>query len=276
MIRLCLSGTAFCSGCNPCQQCHLAIMSRVMPKAMIAGGFNQDPIVAKAFLEAYMQAFRDLQGGVMGALQQQLAAAAAPPAVVAPSAPPPQPPAVVAVPEVARFGPKGRTGPADCQHSAQDWYVKNDQELGCSECDAAKPQVDVGTPVIPKVGDYSGLQGWVTGRVPGLDGVVEVSLANGQRSAYKLDDLIVRPAGRGGAATAGIAPRMQFADTVSSLADTEAPPAEVIPEMPVSTPVVLVQQAIPPPFVEGLTAPEAKRLTWRVILKCFTCRCAIK
>lgn len=70
MIRLCMSGTEFCSGCNPCEQCHIAIMSRVMPKAMIAGGFNDDPEQAKAFLQAYMAAFRVLQGDIIKAMQE--------------------------------------------------------------------------------------------------------------------------------------------------------------------------------------------------------------
>ncbi len=30
-----------------------------------------------------------------------------------------------------------RIDPPGCSHSAQDWYVKNDRELGCSECDEA-------------------------------------------------------------------------------------------------------------------------------------------
>lgn len=40
--------------------------------------------------------------------------------------------------DVATYGPMGRTGPKDCPHSMQDWYVKNDSELGCSECDEAR------------------------------------------------------------------------------------------------------------------------------------------
>ncbi len=39
--------------------------------------------------------------------------------------------------DTPRFGPTGRTVPPNCHHSAQDWYVKNDRELGCSDCDAA-------------------------------------------------------------------------------------------------------------------------------------------
>jgi len=44
-----------------------------MPKAMIAGGFNESPEKAQAFLQAYMQAFRVLQGDVMKAMQEATA-----------------------------------------------------------------------------------------------------------------------------------------------------------------------------------------------------------
>ena len=35
---------------------------------------------------------------------------------------------------IERYGPTGRTKES-CMHSMQDWYVKNDKELGCSDCD---------------------------------------------------------------------------------------------------------------------------------------------
>lgn len=61
MIRLCISGAPWCSGLNPCEPCHLAVMTRVLPYAMTAAGFNEDPAIAQAFFGAYVKAWRELQ-----------------------------------------------------------------------------------------------------------------------------------------------------------------------------------------------------------------------
>lgn len=60
MTHLCLSGTPSCSGIAPCEACHSAIKEYVLPKAMVAGGFNGDAAQASAFLVTHQHAWRQL------------------------------------------------------------------------------------------------------------------------------------------------------------------------------------------------------------------------
>ncbi len=99
MIRLCLSGEPYCSGLNPCQTCHLAVMTRVLPKAMIAAGFNQNPAIAQAFFEAYGQGWKELQAGLPPEAVRPLVVAPEPQPVPTTPEPPPPPLAETALTE---------------------------------------------------------------------------------------------------------------------------------------------------------------------------------
>lgn len=52
-LHICLSGNPACSGINPCDACHQVYVSTILPKAMVAGGFNGDRGQAAAFFQAY-------------------------------------------------------------------------------------------------------------------------------------------------------------------------------------------------------------------------------
>lgn len=60
MVRACFSGDPSCTGIAPCDACAKAVNTRVLPKAMIAGGFNGSIEQANRFFEAYMTAQREL------------------------------------------------------------------------------------------------------------------------------------------------------------------------------------------------------------------------
>jgi len=59
-VNLCLSQDPACCGLAPCGPCHHEIVTRVIPKAMIAGGFNGSQGQAHAFFTAYARAWEEL------------------------------------------------------------------------------------------------------------------------------------------------------------------------------------------------------------------------
>ncbi len=61
MIRACFSGSDACTGIAPCDACAKAIHTRVLPKAMVAGGFNGSMEVASKFFDAFMKASDELR-----------------------------------------------------------------------------------------------------------------------------------------------------------------------------------------------------------------------
>lgn len=52
-LHLCLSGNPACSGINPCDACHQVYVTTILPKAMVAGGFNGSRQQAAAFFQGY-------------------------------------------------------------------------------------------------------------------------------------------------------------------------------------------------------------------------------
>lgn len=63
-MRLCLSGAAFCTGLNPCKPCQTLVWSKVLPRAMVAGGFNTSPERATHFFEEYIKAWEEMLAGL--------------------------------------------------------------------------------------------------------------------------------------------------------------------------------------------------------------------
>lgn len=59
--HVCLSGSWWCSGCNPCEPCLDLQMQMVLPSAMMAAGFNGNAQQADAFFEGYKLGWRKLQ-----------------------------------------------------------------------------------------------------------------------------------------------------------------------------------------------------------------------
>lgn len=59
--HVCFSGNLACSGCNPCPACLDQVRSRVLPTAMISGGFNQSPEQAGAFFQGFAAGWQQLQ-----------------------------------------------------------------------------------------------------------------------------------------------------------------------------------------------------------------------
>jgi hypothetical protein len=55
-VHVCLSGTPWCAGLNPCPTCHQVMLTRILPHAMVGGGFNGSKEQAQAFFGAYTQA----------------------------------------------------------------------------------------------------------------------------------------------------------------------------------------------------------------------------
>lgn len=106
--RACLSGELACTGIAPCERCEHAMLTRVLPAAMVAGGFNGSVEVAQAFFLSYKEAHRR----ILDAARVQLAAAAPPaeePAEVVKPAPP-SPPTEAPV-EVAKEKPAPKPAP---------------------------------------------------------------------------------------------------------------------------------------------------------------------
>ena len=56
MIRMCLSGDPACTGIAPCDACEKALYERVLPRAMVAGGFNGSVEIATRFFEGFKEA----------------------------------------------------------------------------------------------------------------------------------------------------------------------------------------------------------------------------
>lgn len=73
MIRACLSGDDSCTGIAPCDACEEAIYTRVLPRAMMAGGFNGSKEIAGAFFSAFKEASAEL----LEAVPHEMAAAMA-------------------------------------------------------------------------------------------------------------------------------------------------------------------------------------------------------
>lgn len=118
MNRLCLSGAPYCSGLNPCETCHIQVMTRVLPKAMIAGGFNQNPVQAKAFFDAYVQGWKDLQSSLPAEAQRPLFQSPAP---AAPSPPTSTvAPAVPEQPQELRASPPQPASPPPVEKSSTE------------------------------------------------------------------------------------------------------------------------------------------------------------
>lgn len=67
-LHICLSGNPACSGINPCDACHQVYTSVVLPKAMVAGGFNGSHTQAAMFFQAYKLARQE----VLLSLAQQI------------------------------------------------------------------------------------------------------------------------------------------------------------------------------------------------------------
>ncbi len=59
-LHICLSGNPACSGVNPCEACHKVYVSTILPKAMVAGGFNGDRAQAVAFFQGYALARQEV------------------------------------------------------------------------------------------------------------------------------------------------------------------------------------------------------------------------
>lgn len=70
MLRVCFSRSLTCSGCNPCDQCLMVVRERVLPPAMLAGGFAGSREQSQRFLEAYTY---DGWGRFRESLQQSVA-----------------------------------------------------------------------------------------------------------------------------------------------------------------------------------------------------------
>lgn len=61
MVRACLSSDPSCTGIAQCDACARAINTRVLPKAMVAAGFNGNVQIAQRFFDAYAAAMNELQ-----------------------------------------------------------------------------------------------------------------------------------------------------------------------------------------------------------------------
>lgn len=59
--HICFSGNLTCSGCNPCERCAAFVRQFVLPAAMVAGGFNQNPAQAQAFFQGYQLGWQRFQ-----------------------------------------------------------------------------------------------------------------------------------------------------------------------------------------------------------------------
>lgn len=83
MVRACFSGDPSCTGIAPCDACAEAVNTRVLPKAMVAGGFNGSIEIASRFFDAYSAAKKELQEKAPHEMAQAMGAPQA--------APPPNP-----------------------------------------------------------------------------------------------------------------------------------------------------------------------------------------
>lgn len=61
LIRICLSKSLTCSGCNPCDACLGAVRARVLPPAMLAAGFANSAEQAQAFFTAYTRGWAEFR-----------------------------------------------------------------------------------------------------------------------------------------------------------------------------------------------------------------------
>jgi len=77
-LHICLSGNPACSGINPCDACHQVYVTTILPKAMVAGGFNGSQVQAQAFFQGYGVARREVLQHLARQLQPTLNGAAPP------------------------------------------------------------------------------------------------------------------------------------------------------------------------------------------------------
>lgn len=71
-LHICLSGNPACSGINPCDACHQVYTSTILPKAMVAGGFNGSRAQAAAFFQAYAMARHEVLQHLASQIQPTL------------------------------------------------------------------------------------------------------------------------------------------------------------------------------------------------------------
>ena len=92
-LHICLSGNPACSGINPCDACHQVYTARILPKAMVAGGFNGSHAQAALFFQAYALARKEVLHTLAAHLQAEAPTlnGASPPDEVSPLASEPEP-----------------------------------------------------------------------------------------------------------------------------------------------------------------------------------------
>lgn len=86
ILHICLSGNPACSGINPCDACHHVYTTRILPRAMVMGGFNGSRAQSQAFFAGYKQARQEVLHNLAAQLQAQAPTlnGAEPPPEVAP------------------------------------------------------------------------------------------------------------------------------------------------------------------------------------------------
>lgn len=71
-VHICLGGNPSCSGINPCEACHHVYTTTILPRAMVAGGFNGSRTQASAFFHGYGVARQEILANIAAQIQPTL------------------------------------------------------------------------------------------------------------------------------------------------------------------------------------------------------------
>lgn len=71
-VHICLGGNPSCSGINPCDACHHIYTTVILPRAMVAGGFNGSRTQASAFFHGYGVARQEILSNIAAQIPSTL------------------------------------------------------------------------------------------------------------------------------------------------------------------------------------------------------------